>query len=110
MSILPVTPTKVFYEVHQDGADFLPFVQEQCGGHVEAISLEDDRVMWVHEYGKDLGQPHNPLATAAMQAAGCVFPGDWVAGTAVITGRKGPETVPLTDDQLARTYRELAIH
>ncbi|MDK1476824.1 DUF3846 domain-containing protein [Streptomyces sp. 549] len=110
MSILTVTPTEVFYEDHADGDNLFSLIREQVGGHVQAVALEGDRVMWVHEDGKALAQPVNPRATEVMRAAGSTFPGDWVAGTAVITGRSGPETAPLNDDQLGRTYRELAIH
>ncbi|MBB1257122.1 DUF3846 domain-containing protein [Streptomyces sp. OF3] len=109
MRIMTVTPTDVVYEVHSADATSLTTLQAECGGPVEAISLTADRVMWVHEDGKSLGQPFNRRATAALKAAGRAFPGDWIAGTAVITGRKGPETTSLTDEQLARTYQDLAI-
>ena len=112
MSMITVTPYDVLWTKGTSDGDrlILRWLQGQCGGPVEAIQMQDNRVMWVHEEGKLLGMACNVRATRAMRAGARTPSADWVAGSAVITGRSGPNTTLLTDNQLARTYADLGVH
>ena len=53
---------------------------------VEAIYLEDGRIMWIDEEGKFKPHQINIQATLLLQKAGGI-PGDYIAGIALITER-----------------------
>ena len=73
------------------------------GGLIEAVPLDDSTVMWVNEEGKLHGLPANEKATSL--AAGRIFPGDYIAGQAIITGHMNDtgETVGISPQR----YSEL---
>lgn len=52
------------------------------GGWIEVVYLPDGRLMVIDEEGKLKGYPRNEQATRL--AAGRLFAGDYIAGTAVI--------------------------
>jgi hypothetical protein len=56
------------------------------GGWIEAVS-GDGWVMWLDEEGKNRGLPLNEAATRfALERGALAFPGDYIAGPAVVTG------------------------
>jgi Domain of unknown function (DUF3846) len=87
-------------------SETLGWLRTQVGGPIERVSLPGGRVMWINEEGKDV-LPRNATATALAIGHRAVFPADFIAGPAVITGHDGPETVALTVGQARRTLAEL---
>jgi hypothetical protein len=57
-------------------------LRKLVGGSIELVALSTGDMMLINEEGKLLGLPYNPLAT--MLAAPSLFPGDYIAGPAVI--------------------------
>jgi len=53
---------------------------------VEAVHLQDGRIMWIDEEGKFKPHQVNIQATLLLQKAGGI-PGDYVAGIALVTER-----------------------
>jgi hypothetical protein len=53
---------------------------------VEAVYLQDGRIMWIDEEGKFKPHQVNIQATLLLQKAGGI-PGDYVAGIALVTER-----------------------
>ena len=53
---------------------------------LEAVYLQDGRIMWIDEEGKLKPHQVNIQATLLLQKAGGI-PGDYVAGIALITGK-----------------------
>lgn len=78
-------------------------LRKTVGGLIEAVALDDTTVMWVNEEGKLKGLPANEKATSL--AAGRIFPGDYIAGQAIITGHNNDtgDTVGLSPER----YSEL---
>lgn len=75
-----------------DGAARLALFQHLVGGWVEAVYLDDDRLLIIDEEGKLKGRPRNVAATQL--ALDYLMPGDWICGTAVLTDVRefdGPE-------------------
>jgi len=54
--------------------------------HLEAVYLEDGRIMWIDEEGKFKPHQVNVPATLLLQMSGGM-PGDYIAGLALITER-----------------------
>lgn len=67
-------------------ADFFAFAQRTCGGHIERVTTEYGD-LWINEDGKGCGLPASPVATVL--ADGCLFPGDYIAGPAVLASTRG---------------------
>ncbi len=57
-------------------------LQALVGGSIEVVALEDGRLLVLNEEGKVEGLPYNEQATAL--ARGCLFPGDFIVGIAVV--------------------------
>ena len=57
-------------------------LQAMVGGWIEIVSLPDGRILVIDEEGKLNGYPRNEQATRL--AAGRLFPGDYIAGPAVL--------------------------
>lgn len=81
----------------------LKFLQAQVGGYIEAVDFEvndTEYTLWLNEEGKILGLPYNGEATSMVSHR--LFPNDYIAGQAVVTGGTGPEgeTLPLTDEDV----------
>jgi hypothetical protein len=53
---------------------------------VEAVYLEDGRIMWIDEEGKFKPHQINIQATLLLHKAGGI-PGDYIAGIALVTNR-----------------------
>lgn len=51
---------------------------------VQAVTLEDGRIMWIDEEGKFKPHFENPVATRLLHAAGGMLD-DYIAGPALIT-------------------------
>lgn len=56
--------------------------QSLVGGDIEMVPTNDGGSMYIHEDGKAQGLQPNPTATALVT----LFPGDYIAGPAVLTG------------------------
>lgn len=70
-----------------NGGDFsLKELQGFVGGYIEVVTLAPDVIMVVNEDGKRDKKP-NPTATVIAKASGGIFPGDWVAGDALMCPR-----------------------
>lgn len=65
--------------------DTLDSLQAAVGGLIQLVHLDADTVMFINEEGKNQDLPPNPVATRLLAAAGGM-PGDWVAGSALLTG------------------------
>ena len=72
-------------------------VQEIVGGYFDVLSAPGGAVLWFGENAKRQGQPPNATAGVVLAWSGG-FPGDYVAGTAILTGaadgRGDPTDVP----------------
>lgn len=66
-------------------SDQLRILQTAVGGYVQAIDLDDDTTLWVHEEGKMIGLEHNPAAQILWDRAFGEGT-DHIVGNAVITG------------------------
>lgn len=90
-----------------DSAEVLSWLRAKVGGPIERVGLSHGRDMWISETGKLDGLPSNLAATALALVSGSLMLGDVIAGVAVITAHDGPETTPLSAEQVRRTWAEL---
>lgn len=76
-----------------------------AGGYLEMLALSNRAVMWIDEDGKGKSLPVNVTATHIMNHA--LMNGDFIVGTAVITGPSRDENVLATDlpDDLIKEYQ-----
>lgn len=81
-------------------------LQQAVGGYVDAIDVRhpvtgEAGTLWINDEGKMNGSPMNEYATILAVIGGWAGPayGDYVAGTAVLTGYdpETGETVPMSD-------------
>ncbi len=61
-------------------------LQALVGGYIEVVALRDGRLLVLNEEGKLEGFPYNEQATAL--ARDCLFPGDFIVGTAVLVSEE----------------------
>ena len=78
----------------------LDTLQGLVGGLIEHLPFPVAGIdAWINEEGKYLCEP-NALATSIMRDGGMLFPGDWIAGTMVLTSTDDEgNTRPLSDQQ-----------
>lgn len=96
--VIPANPT---IAVHAATIDGLESMQALVEGYIEAVDNTDGTwTMWLNEEGKIEGLPHNPRATNLVTNA--LFPNDYIAGNAFITGppNNNGDTTSLTDTQI----------
>lgn len=89
--VLPVDDWPYLTEVVGDLASY----QDLVGGYIEMVSLtrNPDALLVINEDGKRLDLMRNALAGLLLNATGTrLFPGDYIAGTAVVVGRLHAET------------------
>lgn len=72
----------------EDGS--LADLQRIVGGYIEVVELDDHTVLVINSEGKFASPPEvNVMATDI--AAGRLFPGDFIAGTAIVLGQRGED-------------------
>lgn len=72
----------------KNGASFeLRELNHFVGGYLEALQLDDGRVMWINEEGKLNGLPFNPVADAIAHAQTGIAPWDQIVGDVLIATR-----------------------
>ena len=59
-------------------------LNRMVGGYLEALNLDDGRIMWVNEEGKLHGLPLNPVADRIAHSQTGIAPWDRVVGDVVI--------------------------
>ncbi len=65
------------------------------GGWIECVYLDSNKLFVINEEGKLHGLPINEAATII--ASSRLFPGDYIAGNAVMLKAAGEDMVPLDD-------------
>ena len=64
-------------------------MQEFVGGYIEALRLDDGRILWLNEDGKRLNLNYNPWADFIAHERGPgIAPNDHVVGNVIITTRE----------------------
>lgn len=58
------------------------------GGWLQALNVTGDATMFLNEDGKAAGLVDNPVATRLAIAGPGLFPGDYIAGTVVVVGKR----------------------
>ena len=87
--------------------DTLDTLQGLVGGLIEHLPFPVSGVdAWINEEGKYLCEP-NVLATNIMRDGGYLFPGDWIAGTMVLTSSDADGNTTGLSDKQARAIINL---
>lgn len=71
--------------------DDLDSMQAVVGGNIQAIYFANGCTFWMNEDGKGLGLQLNKVATMFAKVDIGLFEGDYIAGTAFITGPEDDE-------------------
>lgn len=81
----------------ENGKSFtLEELQHFVGGYIEALKMNDGRIMWLNEEGKQDELPYNPVADLIAQKQTGIAWDDGIVGDVVIatkeeSGEAGPE-------------------
>jgi hypothetical protein len=85
----------------------LAALQGAVGGYVQAIVVKaqgDRATFWMNFEGKMKGYSANVIATRIARAYSALLPGDYIAGTCVVTGDADDEgnTLPISNEWIER--------
>ncbi|WP_433304264.1 DUF3846 domain-containing protein [Actinoplanes sp. CA-030573] len=89
-------------------SDLADALRAALGGWLEHISVADPHLsVWCDDEGRLTGRPLNPVATWLVAELDRRLP-ELLVGPVAITGRRGPDTVSLTDAQLTALHAMVA--
>lgn len=100
--VITVTGDVVLHETEDIS---LPFLQQQCGGFVNALAWAPDVTLWVANAADTL--PMNPLLSLVNMWYGNF--GGRLVGPGLVTGGLGVDTVPLTEGALQLVMERTAL-
>lgn len=78
----------------------LAWVQSKVGGHVQWLPMGNDASLFVNEDGKILGLRPNRFASEMCWLRSMIHDGDYIAGAAVVLGRRGSHDASVPPDLL----------
>lgn len=110
MKALTVTTDGTVTENIFDNDTAYQTIRDGVGGYIEAVTIDFDITMWVHEEGKLLDLPHNKFAQQAWNRTHGEF-SDYIVGDVVFTGGSDDEgyTLGLTPEAEDKVRKILAL-